>query len=89
MHPDELADLAVRHPVSGQQNDPRPLRDARLDVLPELHSPCAEIQTEALGLSAVEVEQLITVPIEADLLNGVEGVGINRSESLPSKSSTV
>lgn len=65
------------------------LRDARLDVLPELHSPCAEIQTEALGLSAVEVEQLITVPIEADLLNGVEGVGINRSESLPSKSSTV
>ena len=65
------------------------LRDARLDVLPELHSPCAEIQTEALGLSAVEVEQPITVPIEADLLNGVEGVGINRSESLPSKSSTV
>ena len=65
------------------------LRDARLDVLPELHSPCAEIQTEALGLSAVEVEQLITVPIEADLLNGVERVDIIRSESLPAKSSTV
>jgi Cu/Ag efflux pump CusA len=42
------------------------LRDARLDVLPELSTPCAEIQTEALGLPAVEVEQPITVPREAD-----------------------
>ena len=47
------------------------LRDAPVDVLPEFTPPYAEIQTEALGLSAEEVEQLITVPLEADLLNGV------------------
>jgi Cu/Ag efflux pump CusA len=65
------------------------LCDQRLDVLPAFSPPYAEIQTEALGLSAVEVEQLITVPLEADLLNGVEGVDIIRSESLPGLSSTV
>ena len=65
------------------------LGDARMDVLPGLRSPCVVTLTEALGLCAVEVERLNTVPIEADLLNGVEGVGINQSDSLPSKSSTV
>ena len=45
------------------------LRDAPVDVLPEFTPTYAEIQTEALGLSAVEVENLITVPLEADLLN--------------------
>jgi Cu/Ag efflux pump CusA len=39
------------------------LRDAPVDVLPEFSPPYAEIQTEALGLSAEEVEQLITVPL--------------------------
>ena len=38
-----------------------------------VHPPYVEVQTEALGLSAAEVEQLITVPLEADLLNGVPG----------------
>ena len=57
------------------------LRDAPVDVLPEFTPPYAEIQTEALGLSAEEVEQLITVPLEADLLNGVEGVDVIRSQS--------
>lgn len=65
------------------------LRDAPVDVLPEFTPPYVEIQTEALGLSAHEVEQLITVPLEADLLNGVEGVDVIRSESLPSLSSIV
>ena len=65
------------------------LRSAPVDVLPEFSPPYAEIQTEALGLSAEEVEQLITVPLEADLLNGVEGVTVIRSESLPSLSSIV
>jgi Cu/Ag efflux pump CusA len=65
------------------------LRDAPVDVLPEFTPPYAEIQTEALGLSAEEVEELITVPLEADLLNGVEGVDVIRSESLPSLSSIV
>jgi CzcA family heavy metal efflux pump len=65
------------------------LHDAPVDVLPEFTPPYAEIQTEALGLSAEEVEELITVPLEADLLNGVEGVDVIRSESLPSLSSIV
>src|ERR1700710_1639608 len=57
------------------------LRDAPVDVLPEFTPPYVEIQTEALGLSADEVEQLITVPLEADLLNGIEGVDTIRSSS--------
>lgn len=65
------------------------LREAPVDVLPEFTPPYAEIQTEALGLSAEEVEQLITVPLEADLLNGVEGVRVIRSESVPGLSSIV
>jgi CzcA family heavy metal efflux pump len=65
------------------------LRDAPVDVLPEFSLPYAEVQTEALGLSADEVEQLITVPLEADLLNGVEGVEVIRSKSLPGLSSIV
>ncbi len=65
------------------------LRDAPVDVLPEFTPPYVEIQTESLGLSADEVEQLITVPLEADLLNGVEGVDVIRSESVPGLSSIV
>ena len=62
---------------------------APVDVLPEFTPPYVEIQTEALGLSAEEVEQLITIPAEADLLNGVEGVDVIRSKSLPGLSSIV
>jgi len=65
------------------------LRGAPVDVLPEFSPPYAEIQTEALGLSAEEVEQLITVPLEADLLNGVQGVDVIRSKSVPGMSSIV
>jgi Cu/Ag efflux pump CusA len=65
------------------------LRDAPVDVLPEFTPTYVEIQTEALGLSAVEVENLITVPLEADLLNGVEAVDVIRSDSLPGLSSIV
>jgi Cu/Ag efflux pump CusA len=45
--------------------------------------PTVEIQTEALGLSAAEVEQLITVPMEQDLLNGVAFLDDIRSQSVP------
>ena len=65
------------------------LRDAPTDVLPEFTPPYVEVQTEALGLSAEEVEQLVTVPLEADLLNGVEGIDTLRSSSVPGLSSIV
>ena len=47
------------------------LRAAPVDLYPEFSPTQVEIQTEALGLSAAEVEQLITVPLEKDLLNGI------------------
>src|SRR3954454_18554231 len=65
------------------------LRDAPADVLPEFTPPYVEVQTEALGLSAEEVEQLVTVPLEADLLNGTKGVTVLRSQSVPGLSSIV
>ena len=58
-----------------------------VDAFPEFAPPQVEIQTEALGLSAAEVEQLITSPMEADLLNGVAWVDAIRSKSVPGLSS--
>jgi Cu/Ag efflux pump CusA len=58
-----------------------------VDAFPEFAPPQVEIQTEALGLSAAEVEQLVTSPMEADLLNGVAWVEAIRSKSLPGLSS--
>ena len=58
-----------------------------VDGLPEFAPAHVEIQTEALGLSAVEVEQLITTPMEADLLNGVPWLEEIRSKSVPGLSS--
>jgi CzcA family heavy metal efflux pump len=63
------------------------LRDVPKDVLPEFAPPTVQVQTEALGLSATEVEQLITVPLEQDLLNGVAFLHTIRSSSLPGLSS--
>ncbi len=63
------------------------LRAMPVDVLPEFNAPMVEIQTEALGLSAEEVEQMITVPMEQDLLNGVPWLREIRSASVPGLSS--
>ena len=63
------------------------LQDMPVDVIPEINPVTVEVQTEALGLSAAEVEQLITVPIEADLLTGTPWVDVMRSESVPGLSS--
>ena len=67
----------------------RQLRDLPVDVLPEFSPPRVEIQTEALGLSAQEVEQLVTLGLEQDLLNGVPWLESLRSESVPGLSSIV
>lgn len=63
------------------------LRHMPVDVLPEFLPPHVEIQSEALGLSAEEVEQLITVPLEQNLLNGVAWLDKIRSESVSGMSS--
>jgi CzcA family heavy metal efflux pump len=64
-------------------------RGMPVDVLPEFSPPYVEIQTEALGLSAEEVEQMITVPMEQDLLAGVAWLDVIRSESVPGLSSVL
>ena len=58
------------------------LRNAAVNTLPEFLPTQVEIQTEALGLSTNEVEQLITVPME-DELNGIAFLDHLRSRSLP------
>jgi Cu/Ag efflux pump CusA len=60
-----------------------------LDVLPEFSPPYVEIQTEALGLSAKEMEQMITVPMEQDLLAGVAWLDVIQSETVPGLSSVL
>jgi CzcA family heavy metal efflux pump len=57
-----------------------------VDVFPEFAPPRVEIQTPCLGLSASEVESLVTVPLEA-ALNGIEGLDTLRSKSVAQLSS--
>lgn len=63
------------------------LRDMPIDVFPEFDPPMVEIQTEALGLSATEVESLITLPLEGNLLNGVAWLDRIYSKSVTGLSS--
>lgn len=63
------------------------LQQMPVDVFPEIDPPYVEVQTEALGLSAEEVEAFITVPMEADLLNGVAWLDQIYSESVAGLSS--
>jgi Cu/Ag efflux pump CusA len=58
------------------------VHSAPADTLPEFGPPVVTIQTEALGLNQAEVEQLITVPMEQDLLNGVKDVDRITSDSV-------
>src|SRR6266480_371755 len=63
------------------------LRHMPVDILPEFSLPYVEIQTESLGLSAEEVDQLITLGMEQDLLNGVPWLRTIHSKSAPGLSS--
>ena len=65
------------------------LRQMPVDILPEFSLPYVEIRTEALGLSAEEVEQLITTPMEQDLLAGVPWLDTIHSKSVEGLSSIV
>ena len=57
-----------------------------VDAFPEFAPPRVEIQTPCLGLSADEVEQLVTVPLE-QAFNGLDGLDLMRSKSIPDLSS--
>ena len=62
------------------------LQHTRVDVFPEFAPPKVEIQTPSLGLSASEVESLVTIPLEQTLA-GVPGLDVIRSKSLEQLSS--
>ena len=64
------------------------LRDVKIDAFPEFAPPRVEIQTEAPGLSTLEVESLVTRPIEAALA-GIPGAAGLRSNSVLGMSSVV
>lgn len=64
------------------------LRRAPVDVFPEFAAPVVEVQTEAIGLSAEEVEGLITLNLE-ELLSGVPWLQSIRSQSVTGLSSIV
>ena len=62
------------------------LRDSPVDVFPEFAQPKVEIQTLSTGLSAEEVESLVTVPLEQSL-RGLPNLDTIRSKSVPALSS--
>jgi CzcA family heavy metal efflux pump len=55
-------------------------RDAPLDVFPEFAPPIVEVQTEAPGFAAEDVEALVTAPLELALA-GTADIAKIRSES--------
>ena len=59
-----------------------PRSSAPLDVFPEFVPSTVDIQTEAPGFTAQQVEQLVTKPIE-NAVNGATGLATIRSESIP------
>lgn len=62
------------------------IRTIPVDVFPEFAPPRVEIQTPSLGLSAGEVEALVTIPME-QVFNGLPGLDIMRSKSVEQLSS--
>jgi CzcA family heavy metal efflux pump len=56
--------------------------NAPLDVFPEFVPSTVDIQAEAPGFTAQQVEQLVTKPIE-NAVNGATGLATIRSQSIP------
>ncbi|MDP3276451.1 MAG: efflux RND transporter permease subunit [Deltaproteobacteria bacterium] len=66
----------------------RAAQQSPLDVFPEFAPLLVEVQTEAPGLSSLDVEQLITVPIE-QVVAGIPFLKTLRSKSVQGLSSVV
>jgi CzcA family heavy metal efflux pump len=64
------------------------LRHMPVSVFPEFAPPIVEVQTEALGLSANEVDSLVTLNLE-ELLSGVPWLESIRSSSVTGLSSII
>jgi Cu/Ag efflux pump CusA len=64
------------------------VRKMPVDVFPEFAPPVVEVQTEAVGLSAEEVESMITYSLE-ELLSGVPWIESTRSRSVTGLSSVM
>lgn len=59
------------------------IRDASVEALPEFGPVRVDVQVEALGLSAEEVENLITNPIENEFFNGIPWLAKLESRTIP------
>jgi Cu/Ag efflux pump CusA len=59
------------------------LRDTSVEALPEFGPVRVDVQVEALGLSAEEVENLITNPIENEFFNGIPWLAKLESRTIP------
>src|ERR687894_335438 len=64
------------------------LRAMPIGVFPEFAPPKVEVHTICFGLSAADVEALVTIPME-QALSGVPGLDVMRSKSVPQYSSIV
>lgn len=62
------------------------LKKSAVDVFPEFAPPMVEIQTPSLGLSAAEVESMVTIPLEEGL-SGTPLLDVMRSKSVTDLSS--
>src|SRR5947207_781536 len=63
-------------------------RNMPVDAFPEFAPPQVEVQTLCTGLSARDVEELVTVPMEKEM-NGIPGLEVMRSKSVTQLSSIV
>jgi len=64
------------------------LRHMPIDVFPEFAPPKVEIQTEGIGMTTSEVEELITIPME-EALRGTPELDVLRSKTVMALSSIV